>query len=141
LGTAPFDRWAAGEASAISPAAARGFGVFAGKGKCLSCHTGALFTDNKFHDVSLPDKDLGRGAVKKSPRQKHAFRTPSLREIVDTAPYMHDGSLATLEAVVAHYSNKLVQGAGSVRPVYMSSAEQSDLVAFLRTLRTEPSMP
>ena len=135
-GIAPFDRWAAGEAGAISPAAARGFDVFAGRGNCVACHSGAIFTDNLFHDVGLPDVDLGRGAVANSSRLDHAFRTPSLREINRTAPYMHDGSLPTLDAVVDHYSDSLASRARTPSPARLSDAEKRDLVEFLKTLDT-----
>lgn len=135
-GIAPFDRWAAGDVSAISPAAARGFAVFAGRGNCLSCHSGTNFTDGKFHDVGLPSADPGRGTITKRVRDDHTFRTPSLREIGRTAPYMHDGSLASLEAVVDHYSDDVARRPHTPRPARLNPQQKSDLVAFLRTLET-----
>ena len=136
-GVAPFDRWAAGDVGAISPAAARGFAVFAGRGKCLSCHSGANFTDDKFHNVGLPGTDPGRGAITGRARDTHAFRTPSLREIGRTAPYMHDGSLASLEAVVDHYSDDIKRLPHTPRAAGLNRDEKADLVAFLRTLQSD----
>ena len=136
-GVAPFDRWAAGDTRAISPTAARGFAVFSGKGNCLSCHGGANFADDKFHDVGLPTADPGRGAITRRARDAHAFRTPSLREIGRTAPYMHNGSLPTLAAVVNHYSDDVTRRANTPKSVQLSPSEKSDLVAFLGTLDSQ----
>ena len=97
--------WVEGDESAIPDAAKRGFKLFNTRAECSSCHAGWLLTDDGFHDTGLPDDDLGRGKL--LPRvtaMQHAFKTPGLREITLRAPYMHDGSLPTLEAVVAHYS-------------------------------------
>ncbi|WP_066477949.1 MULTISPECIES: cytochrome-c peroxidase [unclassified Sphingomonas] len=138
-GTAPFDRWAAGDAKAISPAAQRGFAVFAGPGNCVACHRGAMFTDGRFKDIGLPDADLGRGGITGNRLRDHAFRTPSLREIGQTAPYMHDGSLPTLAAVVDHYSDRLVERPLGARRVQLSPDQKRDLVAFLHTLDSDPS--
>ena len=75
--------------------------VFTGKGRCISCHTGFAFTDHNFYDIGLPGADKGRGKEIGLRAADHAFKTPTLRELAWTAPYMHDGSLATLEDVVA----------------------------------------
>ncbi len=136
-GVAPFDRWVAGDVRAISPAAVRGSAVFAGKGNCLSCHHGANFTDGKFHDVGLPSADRGRGAITGRARDAHEFRTPSLREIGRTAPYMHDGSLPDLAAVVDHYSDRAGRRRGNPAPARLTDDEKRDLIAFLQTLDTE----
>lgn len=136
-GTAPFDRWAAGDAQAISPAAQRGFAVFAGPGNCVTCHRGAMFTDGRFKDIGMPDADLGRGGITGNRILDHAFRTPSLREVGRTAPYMHDGSLASLEAVVDHYSDRLVERPLGTRRVRLTPDQKRDLVAFLQTLDSD----
>lgn len=132
-GTAPYDRWASGDKGAISPAAVRGFGVFLKSG-CAACHSGSNFSDGDFYDVGLPSADRGRGAVTRQGRDDHAFRTPSLREIGRTAPYMHDGSLATLGDVVEHYSGKLKRRRQAPRVVRLVDQEKRDLIAFLETL-------
>jgi cytochrome c peroxidase len=137
-GIAPFDAWIDGDKSAIPEAAKRGFAVFNGKGQCASCHAGWVFTDDGFHDIGLPDADLGRGRL--FPRvvaMQHAFKTPSLRETARRGPYMHDGSLPTLAAVVAHYNQGGVDRPSRselVGPLGLSPEQQADLVAFLDTL-------
>lgn len=136
-GTAPFDRWLAGEPNAISAQAARGFALFAGKANCAACHSGWLMSDGRFHDVGLPDDDLGRGGITNNRAFDHAFRTPSLREIGKTAPYMHDGSLQTLAEVVDHYAQMPVKRAGTPPRISLSATERAELVAFLQTLDSE----
>lgn len=133
-GPSPFDRWLRGDRGAISLRAQRGFAVFAGPGNCASCHSSANLTDGKFHDIGLPDSDRGRGAVTGRRSQDHRFRTPSLREIGRTAPYMHDGSLSTLDAVVDHYSDHVVNRGQKTRRVNLSAGDKGDLIAFLQTL-------
>lgn len=141
-----FDAWIAGDAAAFSVAEVRGFRIFTGKGRCSNCHTGFALTDNNFYDIGLAGQDLGRGAVINLPAADHAFKTPSLRELAWTAPYMHDGSLATLEEVVRHYE----EGAHA-RPslsrdlpheLRLSDGERADLIAFLDTLSSDkPPQP
>jgi cytochrome c peroxidase len=136
-GEAPFDRWLAGDAGAISPRAARGFRLFTGKAQCAACHQGWLLSDGKFHDVGLPDDDFGRGGISNNRFLDHAFRTPSLREAGRTAPYMHDGSLPTLEAVVDHYAELRVTRAGTPPRVELSADERAELVAFLKSVDSD----
>lgn len=136
-GVAPFDRWLAGSASAISPQAERGFALFTGKAKCAACHSGWLMSDGKFHDTGMRDDDLGRGGITNNRALDHAFRTPSLREIGRTAPYMHDGSLATLEEVIDHYAKSRVKRRRAVPDLDLSLDERTDLAAFLRTLDSD----
>ena len=89
-----FDAWIDGDAQALRPAEVRGFRLFTGKAGCVLCHVGWRFTDDRFHDIGLPEQDAGRGAVPGGTPGLMAFKTPSLREVAHTAPYMHDGSLA-----------------------------------------------
>lgn len=133
----PYDRWARGDAAALSPAARRGFQLFVGRGGCAQCHSGPNFTDGRFHDVGLPDADLGRGAITGKRAHDHAFRTPGLREVSRTAPYMHDGSLPSLEAVVDHYSDHVTPRRTAPPARRLSPAEKADLVAFLLTLSAD----
>ena len=134
----PFDAWVDGNAAAVSGAAQAGFGIFTGKANCVACHGGPNFSDNGFHDIGLPGNDPGRGNLfPEVIAMQHAFKTPSLREIEHRAPYMHDGSLATLAAVVEHYNSGGLgrpSQAASVRPLHLTEAEQADLVAFLQSL-------
>ncbi len=137
-GYAPFDAWVEGDEKAISDSAKRGFVLFTGKAKCADCHTGWNFTDNKFHDVGVATKDLGRGKlVPDDPKAKHAFKTPGLRDITQRAPFMHDGSVPDLEAVMVHYVAGGVDRPSRshlMRPVELSAQEVTDVVEFLKTL-------
>ena len=101
---AAFDRWIKGDKPAMSEAALRGFKVFEGKGNCVKCHSGFNFTDNGFHNIGLKDaRDAGRYAIRKVKILIGAFKTPTLRDIALTAPYMHNGAFATIDEVVEHY--------------------------------------
>jgi cytochrome c peroxidase len=136
-----FDAWIDGDAQALRPAEERGFRLFIGKAGCILCHVGWRFTDDRFHDVGLRGGDEGRGAVPGGTPGLMAFKTPSLREAAHTAPYMHDGSLATLEAVVGHYAGGFLRrpslATNMNRDLRLDAAERADLVAFLRTLSSE----
>jgi cytochrome c peroxidase len=136
-----FDRWIAGEASALSAQEIDGFRLFTGKAGCANCHSGWAFTDYAFYDVGLPSDDRGRGAVLRLEAAEHAFKTPSLREAGRRAPYMHDGSLATLEDVVRHYAGGVTERPtlprDLTRGLTLDSGEEAALVAFLKTLTSE----
>ncbi|WP_072397059.1 cytochrome c peroxidase [Hyphomicrobium sp. CS1GBMeth3] len=136
-----FDRWVEGDDTALSDEEKRGFDIFVGKGGCVSCHGGWRFTDDAFHDVGLPGKDIGRGALTADGKGLPEFRTPSLREVARTAPYMHDGSLATLKDVVDHYAGGLVVRPSLaptlVRDLSLSEAEKAALIGFLKTISSE----
>jgi cytochrome c peroxidase len=133
-----FDAWIAGEDRALDRAEVRGFELFTGKAACVLCHVGWRFTDDRFHDIGLASKDAGRGAIPGTAPGPIAFKTPSLRELVLTAPYMHDGSLATLGAVIDHYAGRFVirptLAANLNRKLRLAPHERADLVAFLRAL-------
>jgi cytochrome c peroxidase len=136
-----FDAWIDGDAGALSEAEVRGFRLFTGKAGCVLCHAGWRFTDDRFHDIGLRSNDPGRGAVPGGTPGLRAFKTPSLREAARTAPYMHDGSLPTLAAVVRHYAGGFVArptlAPTMSRRLRLSRRERADLVAFLRTLSSE----
>ncbi len=133
-----FDRWIAGEERALAPREVAGFRLFTGKARCLACHGGWRLTDDRFHDVGLPSTDRGRADVAGVAAEPHSFKTPSLRGLALTAPYMHDGSLPTLAAVLDHYANRLLQRPSLApelkRGIELSKAERSALLAFLGTL-------
>ncbi|MDX2201110.1 MAG: cytochrome c peroxidase [Hyphomicrobiaceae bacterium] len=135
---APFDAWIDGDETAISAQAKRGFVLFNGKGKCADCHSGWNFTDNKFHDIGTTVTDVGRGKYEPSnAKAQYAFKTPTLRDTAQRAPYMHAGQLATLEDVMAHY---VVGGIARpsrsplMVPVPLSKEDVSDVIAFLKSL-------
>lgn len=135
---AAFDRWVDGDEGAISKSAKRGYGIFNSKARCAECHKGWTFTDNSFHDIGLPSGDLGRGAHFPNARKmQHAFKTPGLRELDQRGPFMHDGSLATLEDVIKHYDEGGIERpsrSDSMRRLDLTDEEKSDLVVFLKTL-------
>ena len=140
-GRAPFDAWIEGDESAISEEAKRGFALFNGKAQCATCHSGWHFTDDSFHDIGLPSEDVGRGKFLVGiPKAQHAFKTPGLREITQRAPYMHDGSLETLEDVVSHYAHGGVareSRSDFIQPLALTMQEKTDLVAFMKTLTSD----
>ncbi|MGI9424341.1 MAG: cytochrome-c peroxidase [Hyphomicrobiaceae bacterium] len=137
-----FDQWIDGDQSALTGQEYRGFLLFTGRAGCLSCHGGWRFTDDRFHDIGLPTTDLGRGALPGSMSPSApAFKTPGLRELTSSAPYMHDGSKGTLDDVIAHYAGELIErpslAANVVRKLKLDGQQRADLVAFLRTLSSE----
>jgi cytochrome c peroxidase len=138
---ARFDRWIAGDAAALSVQDVDGFRLFTGKAGCANCHSGWAFTDYAFHDIGLPDDDRGRGAVLRLEAAEHAFKTPGLREIARSGPYMHDGSLASLADVVRYYAGGIAER-GTLsrdlrRGLTLSADEQAAIIAFLATLTSE----
>ena len=143
-GDAPYDKWKLGDKTALTEPAQRGMKLFFGKANCVACHSGPNFTDNGFHNIGVPGSDEGRGAISKSAGDKGAFKTPTLREIAKSGPYMHDGSLKTLEEVVAHY----VKGGTpnpeldeEIFPLKLTPEESADLVTFLKEGLSSASYP
>lgn len=143
-GNAPYDKFKAGDPSALSPEAQRGMKLFFGKARCSACHSGPNFSDSAFHNIGLDSEDIGRKAISKLEGDHGAMKTPTLREIAKTAPYMHNGSLKTLEEVVAHYNKG---GNGNryqdeeIFPLKLSEQEQADLVTFLKEGLSSPDYP
>ena len=188
-GNSPFDRYNfKGQSDAMTDAQIRGFNLFVGQGRCVSCHIiekdQALFTDSRFHNIGiginqiqqdvprltkafleaknkggnvdvmvLSDKkssELGRFAVTDELSQIGAFKTPTLRNVELTAPYMHDGSLKTLKDVMIHYNNGGVTKSGDrvndflsggIRPLNLTDAQLEDLVAFMKALTSSKFSP
>ena len=184
-GNSAFDRYYfKGDKTALTEQQQRGFQLFLGQGRCVSCHTieqdHALFSDSRFHNIGiginavqqdlprltqaffeakirggdvdkivLTDKkssELGRFAVNDSFNDLGAFKTPTLRNIALTAPYMHDGSLKTLKEVVIHYNNGGVTPAGAqvnaflsggIRPLNLTDVQIDELVAFMEALTSD----
>ncbi|RFC62552.1 tryptophan tryptophylquinone biosynthesis enzyme MauG [Fulvimarina endophytica] len=140
-GWSPFDRWVEGDEAAVSDSAKRGFDLFAGKARCSQCHSGWNFTDNEFHDIGLHSGDIGRAALEPdNPKALYAFKTPGLRNTGYRAPYMHDGSLADLEAVIIHYENGFGDRPSlspKLVPLRLTAEERADLIAFMHTLTAE----
>lgn len=130
-----------GVADALSPAAQRGLALFRGKARCTLCHTGNNFTDEDFHDIGLiRSRGSGRDAFTGDGRDKWRFKTPSLRNVALSAPYMHDGGLPDLIVVIEHYNKggERTDGSPLIKPLNLSDSEKHDVVAFLESL-TGPS--
>jgi cytochrome c peroxidase len=142
-GDAPYDRYQAGDKTALSPAAQRGLALFndTKRGNCVTCHAGFNFSDESYHNLGIGmDKekpDLGRYEITKVETDRGAFKTPTLRNLTETAPYMHDGSETTLEEVVDLYVKGGVPNqwlSKEMHPVALNASEKADLVAFLKSL-------
>ncbi len=133
----PFDRYAAGNTRALTRAQQRGLKLFVGKAECAMCHRGPNFADDQFHALGIRGEDTGRFKVTGAEVDRYAFKTPTLRNVELTAPYMHDGSLSTLRHVIDFYD----AGGGQQQPksvllrrLNLTEREKSDLVAFLESL-------
>lgn len=147
-GDAPYDRFKAGQKDALSESAQRGMKLFFGKAVCSSCHTGGSFTDQAFHNIGVgmdkPNPDKGRQAISGLEGDTGSFKTPTLREIARTAPYMHDGSLKTLEDVVEHYNKGGIDNPyldEEIFPLKLTDQEKKDLVTFMKEGLSSESYP
>jgi len=142
----PFDNWKFSDDSlAVSAAVKRGFIVFNGKGKCVKCHFGSDFTNQEFRNVGLFNgialNDSGRSKITAKDLDVGKFKTPSLRNVAVTAPYMHNGMFKTLDQVIEFYNDtkKLVPNAINkdsllAKPLGLTKQEKKDLKAFLFSL-------
>ena len=140
-GNSAYDRYRAGEKSAMTKSQIRGMDVFFKKAACDSCHLGFNFTDGSFENIGIgmdkPDPDLGRFEVTGREDEKGAFKTPTLRDIEHTAPYMHDGRFQTLEEVVEFYNDGGIKNPyldERIEPLNLTKQDRKDLVAFLKAL-------
>jgi len=141
-----FDQYSLGTKQAMNQAAIRGMALFKDKARCILCHNGPNFTDNQFHNLGVPQVgpmkvDLGRYDVTRREQDKGAFKTPTLRSILETAPYMHDGVFLSLEEVIEF----LDKGGGAnpnlsplMKPLGLTQEEKADLLAFLEALTGAP---
>lgn len=143
---APYDKYMTGDKSALSASAVNGIGLFFGKAKCVICHNGPVFTDSGFHNIGVQQhgplkEDLGRFNISNEDFDKGGFKTPGLRSVSISAPYMHDGSAASLTEVVQFYNR-----GGDVKenlspfitPLELTDSEVQDVVEFLKALDGEP---
>ena len=141
-GDSPFDRYIYGDRNALSAQQRRGLRIFRGKGNCTACHIGPTFTDEEFHNTGVAWRDgklqdEGRFAVTGEEEFRGAFKTPTLREVARTAPYMHDGSLATLKDVIDFYDDggrKNLYLDPEIRPLRLTKEEKTELLVFLKSL-------
>jgi cytochrome c peroxidase len=140
--------------TALTDSAKRGLALFQGKAKCTRCHVGFNMTDGIFHNLGVgmnaPEPDLGRFKVTQAEKDKGAFKTPTLRDIQKTGPYMHDGSQKTLEEVIEFYDRGGEKNPWldpKVEPLNLTDDEEADLLAFLNSLEgdwaatEEPVLP
>jgi cytochrome c peroxidase len=166
---APFDRYIKGDRQAMSEHALHGMELFQGKARCVLCHNGPNFSDSQFHNLGVPDapllahplvqaairfdakrmnvqgyeqirEDLGRYLVTKEDKDKGAFKTPTLRNVAQRDPYMHNGAFQTLDDILDFYD----QGGGIsprksplIQPLGLTAQEKRDLLAFLQALTGE----
>ncbi len=158
---APIDAYLRGKKSVLSLQARKGYTIFAGKGKCTDCHYGVHLSDDKFHALNVPEnpehendpritatrrfvakiyhyddyknltQDLGRYLITKDAKDWRAFRTPSLREIAKTAPYMHNGILSTIDEVIDFFNDGGGRGNTAVKPLGLNNKEKQELKIFL----------
>ncbi len=143
-GNAPYDRNQNGDTKAMTPEQVRGMNVFFNKAACDACHLGFNFSDGSYANTGIgmdkPKPDLGRYVVTDREEDKGAFKTPTLREIEHTAPYMHDGRFRTLEEVIEHYDKGGIKNPTidqRMKPLHLTSQDKKDLVAFLHALNGE----
>ncbi len=142
-GNSPYDRYQAGDKKALGEPAIRGLAIFNDRqrGNCVTCHAGFNFTDESYHNLGVgmdkPNPDWGRFGVTKVEADRGAFKTPTLRNVTRTAPYMHDGSEASLEGVIKFYD----QGgrpnqwlSKEIKPLHLSDQDRADLLALLESL-------
>ena len=141
----PFDRWRMGDEKAVSSDVKRGFELFTGKANCAICHSGYNFTDSSFHNIGVknlgPEYDVGRYAQRPLKAMRGAFKTPTLRDISLTAPYMRNGAYRTLLEVVEHYDrggDDQENLSVNIVPLGLSAAEKAELVAFMESLTGAP---
>jgi cytochrome c peroxidase len=140
--TAPYDAWKAGDSTALLPQARRGEALFIGKAGCSRCHIPPLFTDGLFHNTGLDrvTQDSGRAGVTGLHSDLGKFKTPTLRNIVSTTPYMHDGRFRDLTDIVEHYNSGGTPHPmrdSLMKPLFLDFTEVLELVAFLHALQDQ----
>ena len=145
FGNSAADRFALGDSNALSMAARRGRELFFGRANCSACHAGPTFSDGEFHNtgVGYGGTDTGRLPITGRAEDRGSFRTPTLRDVARSAPYMHDGSLTTLDDVVSFYNRGGIANPyldPQVRPRHLSPVDEADLIAFLRALTSDVSI-
>jgi cytochrome c peroxidase len=142
-GNAPFDRWKAGDKTAMSPAAVMGYELFndVNRANCAACHSGPNFSDSDFHNTGIGADEPGRSAVTHQGKDMGAFKTPTLRNLKDTGPYMHDGSRKTLIQAIDLYDDGGIKNPNldpRIKPLKLTEIEEADLAYFLDALNGEP---
>jgi cytochrome c peroxidase len=138
-----FDRYLHGDSSALSREQIHGLKLFQGKARCVACHDGPNFTDYGFHDIGIGDSDKGRNRYGRHPGDESKFMTPTLRNIALTGPYMHNGSMGSLQEVIDHYDKGGTKTANLdelMQPLDLSLEEKRALAAFMGALTHNPAV-
>jgi len=149
IGNSPIDAFQAGNHAAMTTQERQGFWLFESRGGCWKCHSGVNYSDEQFHNTGVSfgtkKRDVGRFEVTKKAADRFAFKTPTLRGVALTAPYMHDGSLKTLKDVVEFYNkggSRNDEGLDrKMEPLGLSPKEVDLLVAFLKALSRDVDTP
>jgi len=146
-GNSPYDKWKAGDEKAVSAEVKKGDELFSGKAQCNNCHLGQNFTDNLFHNLGVgwnaktkSFKDEGRSKISGNKEDLGAFKTPTIRDVSKHAPFMHDGSMKTLEEVVEHYNkggNKNPTLSPKLKKLGLTKTEVKAIVAMMKSLEGE----
>lgn len=145
-GNSRYDRFLQGDAAALDDAEVRGMQLFSGAANCSVCHSGCDLSDHDFHNVGIAldhADDPGRQRITLHPADRGKFKTPTLRNIALTGPYMHDGSMATLEETIEHFNSGGLADPNKdplMTPLDLTAREKQDLAAFLRSLTDERSL-
>nr|WP_303626604.1 cytochrome c peroxidase [Ferruginibacter sp. HRS2-29] len=140
-----FDKFLLGQRDALSDEQLRGLNLFRTKARCINCHNGPLFSDNEFHNtgfarIGQQGEDMGRFIATKKEEDKGRFKTPSLRDVTFTGPWMHNGSATALADIITHY-NEMPPAFNTdkiLRPLKLTAREQTDLLAFLQSISSAP---
>ncbi len=140
-GPSAYDRFLGGDRSALSASAARGLAIFEGKGRCWLCHSGPMLSNQSFHNIGVgmraASPDVGREAVTGRPEDRGRFKTPTLRNVALTWPYLHDGSAETLDEVIEFYDDGGILNPNldpRIMKLHLTETERHDLRAFLESL-------
>lgn len=143
-GPSPFDRYLQGDEKALSADAKKGLELFTGAARCIECHNGPLLSDGKYYRMGVSEEDLGRAEQTGKAEDRYRFRTPSLRNVADTGPYMHNGLFASLDRVVGLYYHGVPQTTTDGLPIDAPDLSERSLddvdylMAFLKSLSGTP---
>lgn len=136
-----FDEFLAGNKKALSNSELRGLHIFRTKAKCMNCHSGPLFTDNSFHNIGFSDSDKGYFNVSHQQEDIGKFKTPSLRDVIHTGPWMHDGKETNMADIIEKFNtgNPTPGVSSLVRSLKLTKKEKADLIAFLQAISAPPA--
>jgi cytochrome c peroxidase len=136
-----FDEFLAGNKKALTNSEIRGLHIFRTKAKCMNCHSGPLFTDNSFHNIGFSGNDDGYYKVSHKEEDIGKFKTPSLRDVMKTGPWMHDGKEKDMAAIIEKFNtaNAATGTSKLLKPLHLTEREKTDLLAFLAAISARPA--